>query len=86
METVAISDECQVAIPRAVCESLGLEPGQEVQVIAYEGRIVLVPLRSAQEMIGLLVGLDTRVPRESERAWGPAGQTAKLMYETGRDR
>ena len=82
METATLSDEYQVAIPRTVCESLGLEPGQKVQVIAYEGRIVLVPLRSAREMRGRLVGLDTRVPRETDRVCS-SGQN--LLDDTERD-
>jgi AbrB family looped-hinge helix DNA binding protein len=80
MGTATLSQQYQVAIPRAVCESVGLEPGQKVQVIAYEGRIVLIPLRSAREMRGLLAELDTRVPRETDRVGSPG-----LLDDTERD-
>ena len=33
MVTVIVSPEYQVVIPLAICESLGIQPGQMVQVI-----------------------------------------------------
>jgi len=68
METATISPRYQVVIPRAVREFLGVQPGQKVQVIPYEGRIELIPLRPAREMRGFLRGIDTSVPREADRA------------------
>ena len=56
METATISPRYQVVIPRAVREFLGVKPGQKVQVIPYEGRIELIPLRSAREMRGFFEG------------------------------
>jgi len=67
METVTVSPEFQVVIPRAVRESLGVRPGQKVQVIRYENRIELIPLRPIQEARGFLKGLDTTVEREPDR-------------------
>jgi AbrB family looped-hinge helix DNA binding protein len=43
METVTISAGYRIVIPRAARESLDLRPGQEVHVVAYENRIVLIP-------------------------------------------
>ena len=54
-------------IPRKVRESLGIRPGQKVQVIRYEDRIELVPVRPAREMRGFLEGIDTEVERETDR-------------------
>jgi AbrB family looped-hinge helix DNA binding protein len=67
METATISSKYQVVIPRAVRESLGVKPGQKVQVIPYDGRIELIPLRPVREMRGFLKGIDTSVPREEDR-------------------
>ena len=67
METVTVSPEFQVVIPRAVRESLGVRPGQKVQVIRYEKRIELIPLRPIQEARGFLKELDTTVEREPDR-------------------
>ena len=67
METVIISPDYQVAIPRSVCERLNLRPGQQVQVIPYENRIEVIPLRPARELRGFLQGLATDLERESDR-------------------
>ncbi len=65
METVVVSPKFQVVIPRAVRESLKLRPGQRVQVIPYENRIELIPLKPAKTMRGFLKGIDTTVEREA---------------------
>lgn len=67
METVVVSPKFQVVIPRAVRESLSIQPGQKVQVIRYEDRIELIPLKPARKMRGFLKGIDTVVKRESDR-------------------
>ena len=67
METVKISPKFQVVIPRKVSESLGIRPGQKVQVIHYEDRIELIPLRPVRETRGFLEGIDTDVEREPDR-------------------
>jgi AbrB family looped-hinge helix DNA binding protein len=54
-------------IPRRVREALGIEPGQKVQVIAYQNRIELMPVRSARSLRGFLKGIDTSVEREADR-------------------
>lgn len=67
METVTLSPKFQVVIPRAIRDSLGLQPGQKIQAILYENRIELIPLRRPQEMRGFLKGIDTSVEREPDR-------------------
>ncbi len=67
METVTVSPKFQVVIPRTVRESLKLRPGQKVQVIPYENRIELIPLKPAKKMRGFLKGIDTTVEREPDR-------------------
>ena len=67
MGTVTISPKFQIVIPRAVRESLGIKPGQKVQVIAYDNRIELVPVKPAKKMRGFLKGIDTSIPREADR-------------------
>lgn len=68
MDTVTVSSKYQVVIPREVRESLGIKSGQKVQVIRYEDRIELIPVKPAREMRGFLKGIDTAVERESDRA------------------
>lgn len=68
METVTISPKFQVVIPRAIRESLGIKPGQKVQVILYNNRIELLPVKPIKKTRGFLKGIDTSVPREADRA------------------
>jgi len=67
METVTISPKYQIVIPRKVREQIGLRPGQVVQVIVYENRIELVPIRPIKDLRGFLRGIDTSVEREPDR-------------------
>ena len=67
MKTVVVSPKFQVVIPRAVREPLCIRPGQKVQVIRYEDRIELIPLKPAGKMRGFLKGIDTTINREPDR-------------------
>ena len=44
MQQVKVSSKFQVVIPKPVRESLGIRPGQRLQVIPYGDRIELVPM------------------------------------------
>lgn len=67
MEVVTVSPKFQIVIPSAIRKSLGLRPGQKVQVIQYENRIELIPVRPIQEARGFLKGIDTAIEREPDR-------------------
>jgi AbrB family looped-hinge helix DNA binding protein len=67
METVIVSSRYQVVIPPTIRKSLRLRPGQRVQIILYDNRIELIPLRPVKKMRGFLKGIDTSVPREPDR-------------------
>jgi len=67
MNTVTISSDYQVVIPKAIREELKLQPGQKVEAIGYDGRIELIPVRPIREMRGFLRGIDTTVEREGDR-------------------
>ena len=67
MNTVKVSPKFQVVIPKEVRENIGLKPGQIVQVIVYDGRIELIPVRPVTEMRGFLRGIDTTIEREKDR-------------------
>ena len=75
MDTVTISPKFQVVIPKAMRERLKLRAGQQVQAIAYDDRIELVPVRPARSLRGALKGLDTRVPRERRPFCRPSPRT-----------
>lgn len=67
METVTLSSKFQVVVPLAVRRSLGLEPGEKLQVLGYEGRIELVPLRPMRQLRGVLSGIDMSIERDADR-------------------
>ena len=67
MPTVTVSPKFQVVIPLAVRESMGLIPGVKLQVVQFEDRIEMIPVRSSKSMRGSLRGIDTKVPRERDR-------------------
>lgn len=67
MSIVTISSRYRVAIPRDVRERLGLKPGQQVQVLPFEGRVELIPLDPIEAARGCVRGIDTTVTREGDR-------------------
>ena len=67
MSTVTISPKYQVVIPKEIRQKLKLSPGQKVQTIAYDDRIELIPVIPIKKMKGFLKGINTEVPRETDR-------------------
>jgi AbrB family looped-hinge helix DNA binding protein len=67
MQSTTVSPKFQVVIPLAVRKSLGLVPGVKLQVVQFEDRIELIPIRSAKSLRGKLAGIDTQVPRDGDR-------------------
>ncbi len=67
MEAVTISPKFQVVIPKRLRNALKLLPGQKVQMVVYDNRIEMIPLRKISEMKGFLKGIDTTVEREPDR-------------------
>jgi AbrB family looped-hinge helix DNA binding protein len=66
MDTVIVSPKYQVVIPLKVRKLLGVKSGQKMTVLAYDNRIVLIPMSPIQEARGSLKGMDTSVEREEE--------------------
>jgi AbrB family looped-hinge helix DNA binding protein len=67
MKSVTISPKYQVVIPREVRQSMEIKPGSKVQVLLYENRIELIPMKNMRRMRGFLKGMDTTVERERDR-------------------
>ena len=62
-----VSPNFEVTLPQRVRESLGIHAGQKVQVIQYDNRVELIPLRSIDQARGILRGIDTSIAREPDR-------------------
>lgn len=66
METVSVSTKFQVVIPRATRKQLHIEPGQKMQVIGYDNRVVFVAVRPIEAARGSLRGIDTAIERDED--------------------
>ncbi len=67
METVSVSPKYQIVIPKQVRDRLSITPGQQLQVMLYEDRMELIPVRTPRSMRGYLRGIDTTVERDEDR-------------------
>ena len=67
MNVVKVSPKYQIVIPEEVRNNMKIRPGEKIQVIQYEDRIELIPVRSIKQMRGILKGIDTTVARDSDR-------------------
>ncbi len=67
MKTVTVSPKYQIVIPRELRESMGIRPGEKVQVMQYENRIEFIPVRKIKKMRGFLKGIDTTIERDRDR-------------------
>jgi AbrB family looped-hinge helix DNA binding protein len=67
MTAVTVSPKFQVVIPKEIRESMGIVSGQKVQILTYQNRIELIPLKPMKELRGILKGLDTDIERDSDR-------------------
>jgi AbrB family looped-hinge helix DNA binding protein len=67
MSAVTVSSKFQVVIPREVRKSMDIQPGTRVQVLQYENRIELIPLKEPKALRGFIQGIDTEVLREEDR-------------------
>ncbi|MEI6217353.1 MAG: AbrB/MazE/SpoVT family DNA-binding domain-containing protein [bacterium] len=66
MDTVTVSPKYQVVIPLAVRERTNIRAGELLQVISFDDRIELIPVRPMRSMRGFLKGLDARFTRDEE--------------------
>lgn len=67
MTSVTVSPKFQVVIPKDIRESMGIFSGQKVQVLTYQNRIELIPLKPMKEMKGFLKRINTDVQRDDDR-------------------
>jgi AbrB family looped-hinge helix DNA binding protein len=67
MDTITVSPKYQVVIPQKARQLLNIKKGQKMHVIAYDNRVVLIPVHPIQEARGSLKGLDTTIEREEDR-------------------
>ena len=64
MQTVTLSPKFQIVIPLAIRAALELKPGEKFQVVSYDGRIELIPIRAMRQARGFLKGTQARIDRK----------------------
>ncbi len=67
MKSVTVSPKFQIVIPRDLRKSMDILPGTKVQILQYENRIELIPIKTPKSLRGFLKGIDTTVDRELDR-------------------
>ncbi len=67
MTAVTVSPKFQVVIPKEVRESMGIVSGQKIQILTYQNRIELIPIKPMKKMKGFLRGINTTVKRDKDR-------------------
>lgn len=67
MSTITVSPKYQIVIPKDIRDRLNLKPGQKIQAIVYEGRIELIPVKTARELRGFAKGMCTDLKRDPDR-------------------
>ena len=64
MDTVTVSPKYQVVIPLSVRQRAHIRVGERLQVISFDDRIELIPVRPMRSMRGFLKGFDARLERD----------------------
>jgi len=67
MNTVTLSKEYQLMFPKEIREPIGLKAGTSFEVISYNNRIELVPIKSIKSLKGIFKGIDTNIIRDNDR-------------------
>ena len=67
MNKVTLSNEYQLVIPKEIRESIGLEPGSSFEILFYNNRIELIPIRPIKNLKGIFKGIDTNIIRDDDR-------------------
>ena len=67
MTTVTVSPKFQVVIPKGIREVFAMAPGEKLQIVSFENRIELIPVKKIKKMRGFLKGMDTKIERDKDR-------------------
>ncbi len=67
MKAVKLSSKYQIVIPKKIRESFDLNVGQKIQVLSYNERIVLIPIKPIKQLRGFLKGMEIDLDRGANR-------------------
>jgi AbrB family looped-hinge helix DNA binding protein len=66
MNCVTVSPKYQIVIPANVRQSMNIRPGDKIQVLQFDGRIELVPMRPVKKLRGFLKGIAPEIIRDED--------------------
>jgi AbrB family looped-hinge helix DNA binding protein len=67
MNTVTLSKGYQLIFPEEIRETIGLKVGTSFEVLSYNNRIELIPIKSIRNLKGIFKGIDTNIIRDNDR-------------------
>ena len=67
LPTITVTSDYRITIPKEVQDALGIEPGQQVDIMQAGDRIELVPVQPMQDARGFLEGTSTELERDEDR-------------------
>jgi len=67
MNTVTLSQEYQLVFPKEIRETIGIKAGTSFEVIPYNNRIELIPIKPIKNLKGIFKGIDTNIIRDNDR-------------------
>jgi AbrB family looped-hinge helix DNA binding protein len=67
MNTVTLSNEYQLIFPKEIRETIGLKAGTSFEVIPYNNRIELIPIKPIKNLKGIFKDIDTTILRDDDR-------------------
>ncbi len=67
MQAVTVSPKFQIVIPKEIRKTMGIVSGQKIQILMYQNRIELIPIKPIKELRGFLKGINTDIKRDKDR-------------------
>jgi len=67
MQSVTVSPKFQIVIPKEVRKEMGIVSGQKIQILMYQNRMELIPLKPIKKLRGFLKGINTDIERDKDR-------------------
>jgi AbrB family looped-hinge helix DNA binding protein len=66
-ETIVMTDDYEIVIPPSMRDTLGIHPGQKLQLLVYKDQIILMPEVHPRDVRGSMPDLNTSIERDEDR-------------------
>jgi AbrB family looped-hinge helix DNA binding protein len=67
MPTVTISPKFEITIPKSVHKAMQLRPGHRLNILDYDGRIIMIPDKNIAKLKSFLEGINLTFKRDKGR-------------------